>query len=106
MDPFGGAVLLVGTVVRCELFPEARKLSLKVWVDFGEAGIKKTSAEIARHYDGASLVGRQVVGLVSVPTLQIGPFVSEFLLTGFPDAEGAVVLAVPDLAVPNGSRMY
>lgn len=106
-DQFSVVRLCVGTVVRAEPFPEARKPALKVWVDFGEEwGIKKTSAQITVHYTPESLVGRQVVGLVNIPPRQIGPFVSEFLLTGFADEDGAIVLAIPDRPAPNGSLLH
>lgn len=106
-DQFAVVRLCVGTVVRAEPFPEARKPALKVWVDFGEEwGIKKTSAQITVHYSPETLVGKQVVGVVNIPPRQIGPFVSEFLLTGFADSDGAIVLAVPDSPVPNGAPLH
>ena len=104
---FSAVELRVGTVVRAERFPEARKPAYKVWVDFGpEIGEKKTSVQITVHYTPDELVGRQVVGLVNLPSRQIGPFVSEFLLMGFADENGAVVLAVPDKPVPNGAKLH
>jgi tRNA-binding protein len=106
-DQFNEIKLCVGTVVKAEPFPEARKPALKVWVDFGpEWGIKKTSAQITVHYTPESLVGRQVVGLVNIPPRQIGRFISEFLLTGFVDEDGAVVLAVPEKPVKVGSHLH
>lgn len=87
-------------------FPEARKPAWKVWVDFGpELGVRKSSAQITRHYAQEDLLGRQVVGVVNFPPRQIGPFRSEFLLTGFVDADGGVVIAVPERPVPNGARL-
>lgn len=87
-------------------FPEARKPAWKVWVDFGpELGVRKSSAQITRHYAREDLLGRQVVGVVNFPPRQIGPFRSEFLLTGFVDADGGVVIAVPERPVPNGARL-
>ncbi|XPV77371.1 MAG: tRNA-binding protein [Desulfovibrio sp.] len=95
----------IGTVLRAEEFPEARNPSFKVWVDFGEKiGIKKTSAQITDYYDIQTLVGRQVVGVVNFPPRQIGPFMSEFLLTGFYTEEGGVVLAAPERTVQNGAK--
>lgn len=98
--------LRVGTVVDVQPFPEARKPAWKVWVDFGEAlGVRKSSAQLTRHYAPEDLIGRQVVGVVNFPVKQVGPFRSEFLLTGFHDAEGAVVIAMPERPVPNGARL-
>ncbi len=100
----------VGTVVRAEPFPEARVPAVKLWVDFGpEVGVKKTSAQITRHYALADLPGRQVAAVAAVvnfPPKQIGKVMSEVLVLGFPDGEGEVVLVVPDRKVPNGGRLY
>jgi tRNA-binding protein len=96
----------IGTVVKAELFPEAKKPSVKLWVDLGEIGIKKSSAQITQHYDTASLPGKQVVCVINFPPRQIANFISEILVTGFPDAEGNVVLCTPDKAVPNGVRLF
>jgi tRNA-binding protein len=98
--------LRVGTVIAVDDFPEARKPAFKVTVDFGpEVGIKRTSAQVTALYSRDDLVGRQVIGVVNFPLKQIGPFVSEFLLTGFYQDDGAVVLAVPDQPVINGRRL-
>ncbi|MCC9642848.1 tRNA-binding protein [Rhodopirellula sp. JC740] len=98
--------LRVGTVVRVEEFPEARKPAYKVTVDFGEeVGVKRTSAQITDHYSPDELLGRQVIGVVNFPPKQIGPFMSEFLLTGLHRDDGSVILAVPDQAVPNGVKL-
>jgi tRNA-binding protein len=96
----------VGTVVEASPFPEARKLAIKLVIDFGpEIGVKKSSAQIAVHYTPESLVGRQVLGVVNFPPRQIGPFRSEVLTLGFEDANGAVVLAQPGLPVPDGRKL-
>ena len=97
----------VGTVVDAQEFPQARKPSLKLWIDFGSGlGVKRSSAQITTHYQPAKLLGRQVLAVVNFPPRQIGPFISEVLTLGLPDPDGAVVLLAPDLAVPNGGRMF
>lgn len=101
---FEKVLICAGTVLKAEEFPEARKPAWKVWVDFGPFGIKKTSAQIKALYAADDLVGRQVVGVINFPPKQVGPFISEFLLTGFPTEEG-VVLAAIERPVPNGTRL-
>ena len=97
----------VGTVIQAEPYPEARKPAIKLWVDFGpEIGVKKTSAQLTVHYTPQALLGRQVAAVVNFPRRQIGKFMSEILVLGMPDAQGAVVLLAPDQAVPNGGRMF
>ena len=97
----------VGTIVDAQPFPEARKPAIKLWIDFGEGiGVRKSSAQITVHYGVAELVGRQVCAVVNFPARQIGPFRSEVLTLGMPDAAGAVVLVRPDLVVPNGGRLF
>jgi tRNA-binding protein len=97
----------VGTVVGAERFPEARKPSIKLTIDFGdEIGVKKSSAQLTVHYKPDQLLGRQVCAVVNFPPRQIGPFVSEVLVLGMPDEDGAVVLVRPDLRVPNGGKLF
>ena len=97
----------VGTIVEAEPFPEARKPSLKLVIDFGpEIGRKKSSAQIAKHYKPEELVGRQVAAVLNFPPRQIGPTMSEVLTLGFPDEEGAVVLIAPSKKVPDGGRLF
>ena len=106
-DTFLQTDIRVGCVTKSEPYPEARKPSLKVWVDFGpEIGEKKTSAQITDHYTPENLIGQLVVGVVNFPPRQIGKFMSEFLLLGLPDANGAIVLLKPDQDVPLGGRMH
>ena len=96
-----------GTIVSAEVFKEARKPALKLVIDFGpEIGTRKSSAQITRYYKPEALIGKQVVAVVNFPPRQIGPFMSEVLTLGVPDADGEVVLLHPSLAVPNGGRMF
>jgi len=96
----------VGTVVDVQEFPEARKPAHKLWVDFGGSiGIKKSSAQITDHYTLEELRGRKVAAVVNFPPRQIGPFMSEILVLGFPDVDGKIVLFAPDYNVPDGSRL-
>jgi tRNA-binding protein len=97
----------VGTIVAAEGFPEARKPALKLRIDFGPGvGVKQSSAQITRHYDPATLIGRQVAAVVNFPPQQIGKFKSEVLTLGFPDESGEVVLFSPDRKVPDGARLF
>ena len=104
-DDFEKVELRVGTVVKVANFPEARKPAYKLWVDFGgDIGVKQSSAQITDLYTKEDLLDKQIVGVVNFPVKQIGPFRSEFLTTGF-FADGGVVLATPDKAVPNGAKL-
>ncbi|HEY4368274.1 MAG TPA: tRNA-binding protein [Steroidobacteraceae bacterium] len=99
--------LRVGTIVEVFDFPEARKPAWKLRIDFGaDIGVKMSSAQITALYSREQLVGRQVVAVVNFPPKQIGPFHSEVLVTGFPDAEGRIVLAMPERPVPNGGKLF
>ena len=105
-DDFAKVELRVGTILEVEEFPEARKPAYKLKVDFGEEiGVRKSSAQITDAYRLEELIGRQVVGVVNFPPKQIGPVRSECLVTGFHREDGAVILAVPDSAVPNGAKL-
>lgn len=102
---FERVVLAIGTIVRVESFPQARKPAFQIWADFGaEHGVRKSSAQITALYTPTELVGRQIVGVLNFPAKQIGPFRSEFLLTGFHTDDG-IVIATPERAVPNGARL-
>ena len=97
----------VGEVVRAEPYPEARKPAIKLWVDLGGTlGVRKSSAQITKHYTPDSVVGRRVLAVVNFPPRQIGTFMSQILVLGVPDSDGEVVLLTPDLDVPLGGRMY
>jgi tRNA-binding protein len=104
-NDFEKVELRVGTVTRVEDFPEARKPAYRIWADFGDAGVKKSSAQITALYTKADLIGRQIVAVVNFPPLQVASFMSEFLLTGFVLDHGEVVIAQPERPVPNGSRL-
>jgi tRNA-binding protein len=104
---FEAVEIRVGTIVDAQPFPEARKPAIQLWVDFGAPlGVKKSSAQLTVHYSPDRLIGRQVVAVVNFPPRQIGPVLSEVLVLGVPDENGAVVLLRPDLKVPDGGRMF
>jgi tRNA-binding protein len=106
-DAFEAVDIRVGTVIAAEPFPEARKPAIKLQVDFGAPlGVRKSSAQLTVHYTPEALVGRQVVAVVNFAPRQIGKFMSEVLVLGVPDANGAVVLLRPDQSVPLGGKMF
>ena len=106
-DDFLKTDIRVGTIIRVEDYPEARNPSYKIFVDFGQKiGERKTSAQITEHYVPEDLVGKQVAAVINFPKKQIGKFMSEILVLGFPDENGAVVLVEPNRKVPNGGRLF
>ncbi len=106
-DDFAKVDLRSGTIVKVEPFPRAKKPAYKVWVDFGnDIGILQTSAQITVHYTPETLVGRSVVGCVNLGEKNIAGFVSQFLLVGFTDANGAICLITTDPQVPNGEKLH
>ena len=107
IEDFDRLDIRVGTVVDAQPFPEARKPSIRLWVDFGGAiGVKRSSAQITVHYAPDRLIGRQVIAVVNFPPRRIAGFESEVLVLGVPDENGAVVLLKPDLRVPDGGKMF
>lgn len=106
IEDFEGLELRVGRIVAAEPFPEARKPAYKLTIDFGELGLKRSSVQITALYTLAELPGRLVVGVTNFPPRRIGPFLSEVLTLGLPDADGNVVLLVPERDVPLGGRVF
>lgn len=107
IDDFLKVDIRVGTVVRAEPYPEARRPAIKLWIDFGEElGEKRSSAQVTAHYEPAGLIGKQVMAVVNFPPRQIGKFTSEVLVLGVQDAAGEVVLIGPDQPVPVGGHMH
>jgi len=106
-DEFLRVDIRIGTIIEVNGFPEAKKPSLKLTIDFGDViGLKRSSAQIVANYRPEELIGRQVAAVVNFPPRQIGPFWSEVLTLGFPDAAGKVVLFSPDRKVSNGARLF
>ena len=106
IEEFERVDLRVGTIVSAEILKEAIKPAIKMHIDFGEEiGIKKSSAQITDHYDPKTLIGIQVTAVVNFPKKQIGPFMSECLVTGFTQPDGSIILAIPDQKAVNGSRL-
>lgn len=107
IEDFDRLDIRVGTIVDAQPFPEARKPSIRLWVDFGGSlGVKRSSAQLTVHYAPDRLIGRQVMAVVNFPPRRIAGFESEVLVLGVPDENGAVVLLKPDLRVPDGGRMF
>lgn len=104
-NDFERVELRAGTILEVFDFAEARKPAYKIKVDFGEFGIRTSSAQVTVHYSKEELLGRQIVGVINFPKKQIGKFMSEFLVTGFADAQGAIVLTTIERKVPNGSKL-
>ena len=106
-NDFEKVELRIGTIIEVKEFPEAKKPAYKLTIDFGdEIGIKKSSAQITKHYSKEELVGKQIVAVINFPPKQVGPFLSECLVTGFADENGDIVLTQPERKVPNGSKLF
>lgn len=106
-NDFTKVELRAGTIIKVEDFPEARKPAYKIFVDFGpQLGVKKSSAQVTKLYTKEELVGKQIIGVTNFPPKQVGPLMSEFLVTGFVLEDGEVVLSTTDKIIPNGTRLY
>ncbi|MDF9796891.1 tRNA-binding protein [Catalinimonas alkaloidigena] len=105
-DDFRKVDIRIGTIVEAKEFPEAKKPAYQLWIDLGELGIKKSSAQITDHYQLNALPGKQVICICNFPPKQIGPFMSEVLVTGFEDSKGAIILATGDEKIPNGKKLH
>ena len=106
-NDFEKVELRIGTIIEVKEFPEAKKPAYKLTIDFGdEIGIKKSSAQITKHYSKEELVGKQIVAVINFPPKQVGGFLSECLVTGFADENGDIVLTQPERKVPNGSKLF
>ena len=106
-EEFARVDIRVGTIVDAQPFPEARKPAFQLWIEFGGTlGVKRSSAQITTHYVCDKLIGRQVLAVVNLAPRQVGPFLSEVLVLGLPDENGAVVLLRPDIRVPDGGKMH
>ena len=105
-EDFARVDVRVGRITRAEPFPEARRPAYRLWIDFGELGVKKSSAQLTARYSTQDLLGRLVVAVTNFEPKQIGPFMSEVLVLGVPDESGNVILLQPDRDVPLGGRMY
>lgn len=101
---FEKILMVTGTIIKIEKFPEARKPSYKIWVDFGPYGKRKTSAQLVKLYQPEDLIHKQIIGIINFPEKQIGPFRSQFLLTGFETEDGIVITTV-ERPVPNGTKI-
>lgn len=96
----------LGTIVKAQVFEEAKKAAYQIWIDFGPLGVKKSSAQVTEHYALGELIGRRVAAVVNFPPKQIGKFMSEVLCLGFPDRNGKVVLVTVDKAAPDGGKLF
>lgn len=106
LDDFLRVDIRAGTVIRAEVFEQARHPAIKLWIDFGPLGQRKSSAQITDHYTPKALIGRQVLAVVNFPPRQIGPFMSEVLVLGLTAPEGGIALIAPDQTVRDGERLH